>query len=1119
MIDILEKIKSIDKFVEFDFEGLPFQFKSEENENLDWLLEQFETKEPNIKNEIGVHIIERNDVFTTLNYKQKIYSIYKNPILFEFIYEKGTVLKVYEANQLKRVLSRLKYFYSFSVNNTAIKGNINTIVELKNNNKINDNVIILVPLIFKIFRQYYIDYGLKEKRNSKDDIYFDIDKEILEPYFLYIEKQEIKNIVGPQNMEKFKLDKLNKKLTFILNEERKIFLKELDNYIGFDIQSEPMMIIGNDGIGKSLTLQLYSLLKIEGYKQLYFNLKLLEKCNVRDYVLIESMRGFISKDNSKISEDYKQYMKFIKLFQNKNIFYVKNFLKILNEILFYFYNTTYGKYVIILDQFNFENISSDDFLNFQKNIPDKEKFKLIICCSLNDDKNKSNMFSHYKNYNLDRYKYKTKIDKKFIKKTDYGIKVDKFEEEIKANIYKGTKVDNFYFILNGIKKHREEIEANKKNENITMNIDHNSEINEEDKDKEENKLIQIPIKYEEISDNKETAIVEIAGQQIDLLNFDFPIFSDEDEKTYCNEKLTIYYSKVTSTEKIVRETESEEVIECMSYFNFLPKYYYKFYLFKIIKYLEGENNISKIIDSFYEKEIYNIKNNITKFYAKLDLKPKTEFERQKNAEMNLYQNLLKLKRCISKTYENSIPFFKLYGYSLIFPFKYINILIDTERIDIKFNESLENYTFKLRYSFPLIEKVIDNMIEGYNNDDKIDINQLSGSAYGNALEIKIRENLDKFQEEIEIRKVWSLNIISDKVINNKLSEIKKNKYSSTRYQNLEDITGIIDIKLSNKKYFYFKPENQDNKYFDSIFLIKSANKDEYTIISLQITKNKERKNVKDKKEYSKFLINNIKIKFEKLYNIKITEIYFWYILSNETSENESLCKILNQYVIKYAFYDIKNKCFYKERNKFGIKSLSYFEDNEALIYPEKGVKNDNIIEAFTIEPYPSHIQLFENLVYDNYVNKDKKCFEALRYIFFFDNYGPKIENNSKNKIIETLKEYIPYSNKFLLMFLFAFDYLKFNDFRNNKCNNELIYLFKCRNKIYLLFQDNCFEINANNNTLIKCLPPKINYDYNIVRNVNYNKKEINFSEIEDIEKNEIIYLYKIYYLGETLLAK
>ena len=142
MIDILEKIKSKDKFVEFDFEGLPFQFKSEENENLDWLLEQFETKEPNIKNEIGVHIIERNDVFTTLNYKQKIYSIYKNPILFEFIYEKGTVLKVYEANQLKRVLSRLKSFYSFLVNNTAIKGNINTIVELKNNNKINDNVII-----------------------------------------------------------------------------------------------------------------------------------------------------------------------------------------------------------------------------------------------------------------------------------------------------------------------------------------------------------------------------------------------------------------------------------------------------------------------------------------------------------------------------------------------------------------------------------------------------------------------------------------------------------------------------------------------------------------------------------------------------------------------------------------------------------------------------------------------------------------------------------------------------------------------------------------------------------------------------------------------------------------
>ena len=218
-------------------------------------------------------------------------------------------------------------------------------------------------------------------------------------------------------------------------------------------------------------------------------------------------------------------------------------------------------------------------------------------------------------------------------------------------------------------------------------------------------------------------------------------------------------------------------------------------------------------------------------------------------------------------------------------------------------------------------------------------------------------------------------------------------------------------------------------------------------------------------------------------------------------------------------YDINNNCFYKERGKFEIKSLSFFKDKSALIYPEKGVKNDNVIEAFTIEPFPSHIQSFENLVYDNYVNKDKKCFEILRYIFFFDNFGPKIEVNLKNKIIETLKEYIPYSNEFLLMFLFAFDYLKLYDFRKNECNNELVYLFKYNNNIYLLFQDNNFKVDVNDNTLVKCPFQKINFGYDLTRKINYNKKEINLSEIEDIGKNEIIYLFKIYYLGESLLEK
>ena len=78
---------------------------------------------------------------------------------------------------------------------------------------------------------------------------------------------------------------------------------------------------------------------------------------------------------------------------------------------------------------------------------------------------------------------------------------------------------------------------------------------------------------------------------------------------------------------------------------------------------------------------------------------------------------------------------------------------------------------------------------------------------------------------------WSKSAKSgfDAVKKEKLSEIKKNKDSSRRFKDFEDITNIKNIISSNYKYFYFKPENQDNKYFDSLFLIKKDN--EFIIIA------------------------------------------------------------------------------------------------------------------------------------------------------------------------------------------------------------------------------------------------------------------------------------------------
>ena len=78
------------------------------------------------------------------------------------------------------------------------------------------------------------------------------------------------------------------------------------------------------------------------------------------------------------------------------------------------------------------------------------------------------------------------------------------------------------------------------------------------------------------------------------------------------------------------------------------------------------------------------------------------------------------------------------------------------------------------------------MIKTYDNENKININELSGSAYGNALELKIRENLNKFEQVIEVRKVWSLDSISDKVKTEKLKEIN-GRHSNNEAKNIVEI--------------------------------------------------------------------------------------------------------------------------------------------------------------------------------------------------------------------------------------------------------------------------------------------------------------------------------------------
>ena len=79
-------------------------------------------------------------------------------------------------------------------------------------------------------------------------------------------------------------------------------------------------------------------------------------------------------------------------------------------------------------------------------------------------------------------------------------------------------------------------------------------------------------------------------------------------------------------------------------------------------------------------------------------------------------------------------------------------------------------------------------------------------------------------------------------------------------------------------------------------------------------------------------------------------------------------------------------------------------------------------------------------------------------------------------------------------------------------------MFKHKNKIYILFKNYYFNISFEKNSLEKCKKPNI-YFLDVGNKGNYNKNEFDLCSMEDIYNNPLIYLYKIYFLGDNLVEK
>ena len=752
------------------------------------------------------------------------------------------------------------------------------------------------------------------------------------------------------------------------------------------------------------------------------------------------------------------------------------------------------KYIIILDQFKYEYKNNKDFDYFESQI-NKEQFKLIICCSLNDGEVKKKMFINYEqealllNDSFSKEENITQLKKNEGSKIDLDLDNNDNSEENKINL------KNIYIL----KKRRIAEESRSSEDNLNKKENPLLTIKEKEKYNKNSLKNNIDDSINKNKSNNNNTDKIMGPQFFCELPIIFPI--NKKKIQYSTKPIKIYFNNLVDLKQVIKEKESEEIYEFMSNFKYLPKYYNKFLSFRFSQKLTTKNNNNNntfIINNFKEEIKNKIIKNIKNFFIKS--------WNSDNINNNIYKCIIKLRSKINKYNDNPINFKKLYKFSQKYPMKYIIVEQEDNSNVINFDDSLINNKFKINFSFPFIEYVLNSMLDEYDNNNKINIKDLSGSAFGNALELNIRKYIKKLKEKVDIRKVWCLGSISEKIKNSKLTEIEDKTLNSSRYKDLEDINEIKPLKDFN--LFYFHPESQDNPLIDSIILIYHNNGN-YSIISFQITKYKKKEDIKTLKEYKNYLINKVKDKFEKLYNINITEIYFYYVLSNDHIENNNCCLELDGKNIKYIFFSIENNCLFKERNNHKIQSLLYFEKNDALIYSQKVNYIDENENNLKFEP--SSIEIFENELYNLSKKYEKINYEEIRKSYFKNNYGLKIGKKLKNEIIRTIKAINDNKNNFYILYLFSFP---FYDIHKYYENNEHILILKYEKVTYIYYRNTFCEIDFKN-TKIKTSSkgPKLylkemfktQYAFNIY-------EEIDISSIKDLTENYIVYLYKLYYI-------
>ena len=1058
----------------------------------------------NEKEKIEFSYIFIDDKFI-INYKGIEYKIEKKP--FEFYNEQNKILgKVFDIESFKKLMNR-------TINNLEIYNEKN--IKLKSKEDILNNVS----------RKYF----LKEKNKFTQ-----------EKFNLLNSKREFEpEKIDPITISKFELSPIplkefhsNEVDMELILENRNDFITYINYFMEEDWDKKILIIYGCDGIGKSSTYIYLSNL-YNNYKVLYFNLKAIMENKEESYDLFtfEIMRYFTVNKEDDNNEDTKNenFALYLEAINNIN----KNNFNFWEEVLKFLNNNEYNDTLLIIDQYKDIYDRNSNLENLKNILLNKiTSYKLLICISVNNKNAKDKLINEFNYGSIESPEiiyYDNKINdnkdfyEKEIEETDLekekNYSSDEDDEKF-DNVFIFKNIENKKQFKNEIKEKSADSLKTQKNKGIiniikdTSNYEKNrieiiyiSELIsvkniKDDKVKYLNLFNYNPkyyIKFEQFLIDKYDSMDDLYKQFLKKIESDISI------------KIRKYYDDIKydslKNESIIELIKMKDLVDNKIRFTapILIKYIKEFPMkyIKIKVYNKNENDNNNISNNLFK---LNTKFENTEFYFEFCFPffgiiiSKLIYMNQNYYSIS-YDNLSGSGKgyFIEQKIKRAFIFNHHYGVIILRCVWNFNTNVKDEPKQI-FEYDFENYK-KIYYDDKKIvnNDKTDNSDDENDKDERIDNDEIKiiiDEKIGNNHDEKIKS--EKSYNDIEkIVDNEKINNSDNSIINNKIINLKNKK-----------------IEIDNCVY-YIVPGSQTNKNIDSALLIPDIINDKekkYKVIFFQIKQGNVE--IKNKREYisSSFIA---KKKFENLYDIEISNVFFYFILGKEF-KNDKAINDLTDKTISFLFFSYVDGYLYN--NELRVKALNDLINSFAEIKPinDKNEEKDLLRKNYLINELEECLKT-KSLFLGKKVTRN--FFENGRKIFFKDDKGLKLKNKQRDNIINFIKCRFNVKNNFTLKYVF---YIRRDEFSKLSFYENLFGIYYYNNNFYIINHSFIYQLK-NEITLLsikKNSKENISILDDVMDSFNNNNKEKNLRftlpeksiKLENINNNKYIFVFKLYYL-------